>query len=55
MIKGDAMKRIMMIAAIVIAMPLAATACGMGEETADGYENAALSMPPITGSRARNR
>jgi len=36
------MKRLMMIAAIAIVMPLAATACGMGEQTADGYENATI-------------
>lgn len=36
------MKRFMMIVAIAIAMPLAATACGMGEQTADGYENASI-------------
>jgi len=29
-------------AAILIAMPLAGTACGMGEQTADGYENASI-------------
>jgi len=36
------MKRFMMVAAIVIAMPLAGTACGLGEQTADGYENASI-------------
>ncbi len=36
------MKRMMMIAAIMIAMPLAGTACGFGEQTADGYENATI-------------
>jgi len=36
------MKRFLMIAAIVIAMPLAGTACGFGEKTADGYENASV-------------
>jgi len=36
------MKRFMMIAAIVIAMPLASTACGLSEQTADGYENATV-------------
>jgi len=36
------MKRFMMMAAIVIAMPLAGTACGIGEQTADGYENASI-------------
>ncbi len=35
------MKRLM-IAAIAIVMPLTATACGMGEQTADGYENATI-------------
>jgi len=36
------MKRFLMMAAIVIAMPLAGTACGIGEQTADGYENASI-------------
>jgi len=36
------MKRLIMIAAIVLAIPLAATACGFGEQTADGYENTAV-------------
>ncbi len=36
------MKRLMMIVTVVIAMPLLATACGMGEQTADGYENATI-------------
>ncbi len=34
------MKRIMMMFLIVIAMPLAATACGFGDQSPDGYENA---------------
>jgi len=36
------MKRLIMVAAIVIALPLAGTACGFGEQTADGYENASV-------------
>jgi len=36
------MKRFIIIAAIAITMPLAATACGTGEQTADGYENASI-------------
>lgn len=36
------MKRLMMIGALLIAVPLAATACGMGEQSADGYENASV-------------
>ncbi len=36
------MKRLMMIATVVIAMPLVATACGLSEKTADGYENATI-------------
>lgn len=36
------MKRLMMIATVVIAMPLMATACGLSEKTADGYENATI-------------
>jgi len=31
-----------MMAAIVLVMPLVATACGFGEQTADGYENASV-------------
>jgi len=31
-----------MTAAIAIVMPLAAAACGMGEQSADGYENASI-------------
>jgi len=40
--RRNEMKRIMMIAVVVIAMPLAGTACGNGEQTADGYENATI-------------
>lgn len=36
------MKRLMMVAAIVIALPLAGTACGFGEQAAEGYENASV-------------
>jgi len=36
------MKRWIMIVTAVMAMPLLATACGMGERTADGYENATI-------------
>jgi len=36
------MKRLMMVTAIVIALPLAGTACGFGEQVADGYENASV-------------
>jgi len=36
------MKRFMMVATVVIAMPLVAAACGNGEQTADGYENATI-------------
>lgn len=35
------MKRIMMVL-MMLAMPLSATACGFGEQTADGYENASV-------------
>jgi len=31
-----------MMATIVLAMPLVATACGLSEQTADGYENASV-------------
>jgi len=40
--KGEKMKRLMMMAAIFIALPLTGTACGFGEQTADGYENASV-------------
>lgn len=36
------MKRFIMMATIVLAMPLVATACGLSEQTADGYENASV-------------
>ena len=36
------MKRFMMVATVLIAMPLLAAACGTGEQTADGYENASV-------------
>jgi len=36
------MKRLLMMALILITVPLAATACGMGEQSADGYENATV-------------
>ncbi|MDX8404660.1 MAG: rhodanese-like domain-containing protein [Mariprofundus sp.] len=36
------MKRFLMVAAIVIAMPVMVSACGTGEQTADGYENATI-------------
>ncbi|RLL54731.1 rhodanese-like domain-containing protein [Mariprofundus sp. EBB-1] len=36
------MKRLIMMAVIVVAMPLVATACGLSEQTADGYENATV-------------
>ncbi len=36
------MKRLMMIAMVVIVMPLVGTACGLSEQTADGYENATV-------------
>jgi len=36
------MKRLLMVATVVIAMPLAVLACGNGEQTADGYENATI-------------
>jgi len=36
------MKRILMMVAIIMALPLIATACGIGEQTADGYENASV-------------
>jgi len=37
------MKRFLFTIALVAAIPLAATACGMGEPTADGYQNAPIS------------
>jgi len=37
------MKRLLFSMALVAALPLAASACGMGEKTADGYENAPVS------------
>ncbi|MBN4077118.1 rhodanese-like domain-containing protein [Mariprofundus ferrooxydans] len=37
------MKRIMMIAMVIITMPLVGTACGLSEKTADGYENTSVS------------
>jgi len=36
------MKRFIMMAMVVLVMPLVATACGIGEQTADGYENASV-------------
>ncbi len=36
------MKRMMMAILIVVAMPLVGTACGFGEQTPDGYENASV-------------
>jgi len=40
--RRETMKRLIMTAAIAIAMPLAAAACGMGEQSPDGYENASI-------------
>jgi len=37
------MKRFLLTMALVAALPLVATACGMGEQTPDGYENAPVS------------
>jgi len=36
------MKRMMMTMIMIVAMPLVATACGLNEQTADGYENATV-------------
>ncbi|MDQ6986524.1 MAG: rhodanese-like domain-containing protein [Mariprofundaceae bacterium] len=36
------MKRLLIVAAIVIALPLAGTACGFGEQTTDAYENVSV-------------
>jgi len=36
------MKRLMMVALLVLAVPFAAAACGLSEKTADGYENATI-------------
>jgi len=36
------MKRLIMMTAVLIVMPLAVLACGNGEQTADGYENASI-------------
>ena len=37
------MKRLLLSIALIAAMPLMATACGIGEMSADGYENAPVS------------
>jgi len=37
------MKRFLLTIALIAALPLVATACGMGEQTPDGYENAPIS------------
>ena len=37
------MKRLVLIMVLVMAAPLSLPACGMGEQTADGYENAPVS------------
>jgi len=37
------MKRFLLSMALVASLPLVASACGMGEKTADGYENAPVS------------
>ncbi len=37
------MKRILLTLTLIAALPLMATACGMGEQTPDGYENAPIS------------
>jgi len=37
------MKRYLLIITLVMTMPLMTFACGMGEQTADGYENAPIS------------
>jgi len=37
------MKRILLIALALLMVPFMATACGIGEQTAEGYENAPIS------------
>ena len=40
------MKRFLLTLTLITALPLMAAACGMGEKTADGYENAPVSHVP---------